>query len=211
MFSEEVILKHTLETTQIGYWDWDIQNCRKHVSPQFQSMFGYNCHELYTEGVWREVLHPDDLSRLTQAYEQHVASRGEYPFRVQARYYHCNGSLLWMQCQGRVIAWDEAGRPLRMVGSHVDITARLRAEEALDKRNQQLADYAFLNAHKVRGPLARILGLADVLPLAGSRAEEEKYLQLIVASARELDTVIRTAAVTLGALSTLGNGVELPQ
>lgn len=211
MFSEEVILRYTLETTQIGYWDWDIQNCRKYVSSQFQSLFGFNCRELYTEGIWQEALHPDDLPRIVRAYEQHVASRGEYSFQVQARYYHRNGSLLWMQCQGKVIAWDEAGLPLRMVGSHVDVTARKRAEEALEKRNQQLADYAFLNAHKVRGPLARILGLADVLLLADSRTEEEEYLQLMVASARELDTVIRTAAVTLGSLSALSNGIELPQ
>ena len=68
---------------------------------------------------------------------------------------------------------------------------------ALEERNRQLADFAFLNAHKMRGPLARILGLVDVLKYTDSREQEKEYLQHIVQSAQELDQVIRTAASTL--------------
>ncbi len=100
--------------------------------------------------------------------------------------------------------------------AHVDVTARQQAAEelkryqtALAERNRQLADFAFMNAHKMRGPLARILGLAEVLPLAHSRAEEEKYLRLIVESAQELDGAIKTAASALGTLNRTENSFNL--
>ncbi len=105
---------------------------------------------------------------------------------------------------------------MRMVGSYIDVTAQQRAKEELKRyqselaeRNRQLADFAFLNAHKMRGPLARILGLADVLLLADSRAEEEEYLRLIVQSAQELDGAIKTAASALGTLNRAENDSNL--
>ncbi|MGB3852406.1 MAG: PAS domain-containing protein [Tunicatimonas sp.] len=216
MFNEETILKHALETTQIGYWDWDVQNNTTYLSPHFRLMLGYNSYKTNVRGIWLEALHPSDVQRVNLAYEHHLASRGAHPFRVEARYYHCSGSVMWLQCQGQVIAWDEAGHPLRMVGSYVDVTARQQAAEelkryqtALAERNRQLADFAFMNAHKMRGPLARILGLAEVLPLAHSRAEEEKYLRLIVESAQELDGAIKTAASALGTLNRTENSFNL--
>ena len=69
--------------------------------------------------------------------------------------------------------------------------------DALEERNRQLADFAFLNAHKMRGPLARILGLVDILRFTQSREQEREYLQHIIQSASELDQVIKTAANTL--------------
>jgi PAS domain S-box-containing protein len=216
MFSEEAILKHALETTQAGYWDWDVQSNQTYLSSHFRLILGYENYRTNIAGIWLEALHPGDVQRVNMAYEHHLASRGVHPFRVEARYYHCNGSVMWMRCQGQVIAWDEAGHPLRMVGSYVDITAQQRVKEelkryqtALAERNRQLADFAFLNAHKMRGPLARILGLAEVIPLAHSRAEEEEYIQLIVQSAQELDRAIKAAANSLGTLNRSENSFNL--
>ena len=138
MFSEETILKHALETTQIGYWDWDVQNNTTQLSPRFRLMLGYDSYKTDVTGIWLEALHPGDVQRVNLAYEHHLASRGVRPFRVKARYYHCKGSVMWMQCQGQVIAWDEAGHPLRMVGSHVDITKEQQATEALQRYQNAL-------------------------------------------------------------------------
>lgn len=215
MFSEEIILKYALETTQVGYWDWDIQNDQTYLSPHFQAMLGYERYEPNMAEIWLEALHPDDCQGVIKAYERHLTSRGKHPFQVRARYYHQNGSIVWMQCQGKVVAWDEVNNPLRVVGSHIDITTQQQTENelkqcqtaleamiieqatALEERNRQLADFAFLNSHKMRGPLARILGLVDVLKLADSRDQEVECLRFIVQSAEELDQAFRAAAHAL--------------
>ncbi len=96
---------------------------------------------------------------------------------------------------GYVLEWRNTRYMLeRMVREQTD---------TLEKRNRQLAEFAFLNAHKMRGPLARILGLVEVFPLTNSRAEEKECLQFIAQSAMELDAAIKNAASTLGAFNAL--------
>ncbi len=62
---------------------------------------------------------------------------------------------------------------------------------ALEKQNQQLIQYAFINAHKLRAPVARILGLAN-LAATISPDERQKILDLLKESAFELDEVTRS-------------------
>ena len=129
MFSEDEILRHVLETTQAGYWDWDIQQGTEYLSPRFKKIFGYEAHELTDDpNTWSKIVHPDDSPLVDAAYERHIASKGTVPFQIEARYYHKNGSVIWVQSQGKVIAWDDAGNPLRFVGSYIDITAQKQAE-----------------------------------------------------------------------------------
>ena len=132
MFSEDEIVRHVLEATQVGYWDRDIQRGTEYLSPRLKEMFGYQEYELDNDpGTWSEIVHPDDGPLVDAAYERHVASKGAIPFRIEARYYHKNGSVVWVQCQGKVVKWDQAGNPLRFVGSHLDITAQKQAEAEL--------------------------------------------------------------------------------
>ncbi len=60
----------------------------------------------------------------------------------------------------------------------------------LEKQNNQLIEYAFFNSHKVRGPLARVLGLVELLKNTDNKKEKALYLDKLDESARELDTVI---------------------
>ncbi|WKN43900.1 PAS domain-containing protein [Tunicatimonas pelagia] len=67
----------------------------------------------------------------------------------------------------------------------------------LHQRNNQLAKYAFLNAHKIRGPLARVLGSSYALEYAKNEGERQKFIHSVAKSAQELDTVIHKMAETL--------------
>jgi len=78
-------------------------------------------------------------------------------------------------------------------------------EELVEKRTQKiieqngrLLEYAFFNAHKVRGPLARILGLVKVTKLLKEKKEDkEQYFDLIEESAIELDNVVKEINIIL--------------
>lgn len=62
----------------------------------------------------------------------------------------------------------------------------------LERQNRQLVEYAFINAHKVRGPLARVMGLANLLSLTAKDEEQRKLLSLLEDAAVELDHVTRS-------------------
>jgi PAS domain S-box-containing protein len=129
---ERRILKEILEATLAGYWDWDVRAGREYLSPTYKRMFGYAEDELADRpGIWKELIFPEDLPLVRETFRRHVASRGEVPYYNEVRYRHKNGSTVWVISTGKVIAWDEAGKPLRMVGCLVDITASKQAEQEL--------------------------------------------------------------------------------
>ncbi|HAA16758.1 MAG TPA: hypothetical protein DCE41_35625 [Cytophagales bacterium] len=79
---------------------------------------------------------------------------------------------------------------------HININLELMVQESTAKlkgRNEQLQEYAYMNAHKVRGPLARLLGLITILqdPKLHSRNEADLLLEQVYRSAEELDEVIK--------------------
>ncbi len=56
----------------------------------------------------------------------------------EARMKHKNGNWVWVLDRGKTFEWDEDGKPVRMAGTHLDITERKRAEEALRQAHEEL-------------------------------------------------------------------------
>lgn len=125
------IYRTILEDTLAGYWDWDIAAGTEYISPSLKSMFGYKDHELENSpDTWNELIYHEDIEMIRSCYKEHISSRGKEPYRYEARYKHKNGDIVWVLCTGRVIEWD-GDLPLRMVGSHVDITRQKNTEQEL--------------------------------------------------------------------------------
>jgi signal transduction histidine kinase len=65
------------------------------------------------------------------------------------------------------------------------------ANQQLIQHNSQLEQFAFIAAHNLRAPLARILGLSNIIDLSTDAADRENSLKKLVASTRDMDSVIR--------------------
>ncbi|MCD6259312.1 MAG: response regulator [Helicobacteraceae bacterium] len=132
-----------LENTVGGYWDWDLVNNTEYLSPTFKKMFGYEDHEMQNAPEsWMKIIFKEDLEKTLKLFDLHVKSRGEVPFIGEVRYHHKNGSTVWVVCSGTVVEWDTNGKPLRMLGSHVDITQRKVIEQNLRESEQRFSDVA---------------------------------------------------------------------
>lgn len=121
-----------------GIWDWDLATDAVWYSPGWQTMLGFSPGEVPPHlDFWCSRVHPEDLPLAQAALQAHFS--GERPFyecehRVRAK----SGEWLWILDRGRVVAWDAEGRPRRMIGTHVDVTARKRVEEELAESRLQL-------------------------------------------------------------------------
>jgi len=116
-----------------------IQEGTEYLSPTFKHMFGYEDSELPNNPEsWQTLIFPEDLPGVFEVFNKHVASRGASPYYNEVRYRHKNGSTVWVICTGKVIEWDAQGQAVRMVGCHVDITARKQAEAALQQAYGEL-------------------------------------------------------------------------
>ena len=123
IFKMKEILELTLELSTDGYWDWDITTNYEYLSPAFKKQLGYEVDEMENSPEsWMTLIHPDDLVVTLKQFDDHVKTRGEKPYRSSARYTHKDGHEIIILCRGSVIEWDKDNKPLRMVGTHIDIT-----------------------------------------------------------------------------------------
>jgi PAS domain S-box-containing protein len=120
-----------------GLWDWDVPTGRVFYSPRWKEMLGYRADELEHQfKTWERLVHPDDLAPTLQGVAEHLAGRAEQ-FQNEFRMRHKEGR--WVHILSRaIIVRDAAGQPVRLVGTHVDITG-LRQTEARLAEAQSIA------------------------------------------------------------------------
>lgn len=131
-------LELALRAANQGIYDLDLRTGDAVVSPEYARMLGYEPASFReTNAAWIERLHVDDRARVQQTYGDYIAGRlAEY--RVEFRQRTAGGDWLWILSLGQVVERDGAGRPLRMLGTHTDITVRKDAEAELQRSNEEL-------------------------------------------------------------------------
>jgi PAS domain S-box-containing protein len=138
-------LRLALKAANQGLYDADFRTGEVTVSPEYASMLGYDPETFrLTVDSWTEMLHPEDRDTVIgkfRAYCRGDAEAYSLVFRQRTR----SGAYRWIYSTGKIVAWDEEGKPVRMVGTHTDITARKEIEEALRdseyflRRSQEVA------------------------------------------------------------------------
>ncbi len=114
-----------------GVWDWNLVSNEAFFDERYYIMAGYAPSEFPQHfAAWAEHVHPDDLPHCDAAIKAYLAGQSER-FDIEFRFKHKDGSWIWIQGRGRIVGRDENGSPLRMIGTHTDITERKQAEMAL--------------------------------------------------------------------------------
>jgi PAS domain S-box-containing protein len=147
-----------IEATQIGIWDWNLLTGEILVNDRFHGLLGYAPGEVPPLRMeWlRDRTHPDDVEPVTQAMRRHFARETEV-YEAEFRMQHRQGGWVWMQDRGRVRERTRSGKPLRMVGTRLDVSARKLAEQALRDSEGRLLG---LNARLEEQVAARTVELA---------------------------------------------------
>ena len=138
----ELRWRFALESTNQGVWDWDLETDAIFFSPAWVTLFGYQPGEVdASAAMWREVAEPEDFAASGKALRAYL--RGETPtYDVLVRARAKDKSERWIQSRGRIVDWDENGKPIRVIGTHQDVTeARLR-EQALRESDERLRGIA---------------------------------------------------------------------
>src|SRR5262245_1135542 len=124
--------------SNIAYWDFDVTKMLARRSEQWFIMTGWSPEEWYAESQpWYKRIHPEDERQIEPILRRHLeghSDRLELEYRVLC----ANGAWRWMCDRGRVVERDATGRPLRVIGTSIDIDARKRAEQHLATSNERL-------------------------------------------------------------------------
>ncbi len=130
-------LDMAIEGTNAGYWDWNIQTGELTINERWAAITGHTIANLQPINIdlWTRLCHPDDLVKSNSLLEKHLAGTSEY-YECETRMRHKDGHWVWVLDRGKVFEWDKKGKPLRMVGSHQDITDKKKAEENLESERK---------------------------------------------------------------------------
>lgn len=126
--------------TQTGIWDWDLQTNRMYYSSLWKATLGYEEAEISdSPGEWESRLHPEDQARIMALVDDYLSGRIA-SYELEHRLRHKDGTYRWIHTVA-VLQRDADGLPRRMTGSHVDITTRKQAEQALAQSESTLRSF----------------------------------------------------------------------
>jgi PAS domain S-box-containing protein len=130
-------LRHALGVSELGFWDWDLEEDEVYVSKQSHALLGYDYGELPTSGEgWVELLHPDDKGSVRRRLEALRDGEDEV-LDVEARFVDKNGGWRWLRCRGRVVDRTDDGGARRLVGTHACLSRQKEIEEALRRSEER--------------------------------------------------------------------------
>jgi PAS domain S-box-containing protein len=129
-------LSLALDASSMGIWDWDLlTNCIT-WSESHEQLFGLEPGSFDgTDAAFKACLHPQDREAFKEAVNHAIQQRTS--FHHEYRIIWPDGSLHWIEAKGRAF-YNEAGQPVRMTGTVIDICDRKLAEAALRTAKQEL-------------------------------------------------------------------------
>jgi diguanylate cyclase (GGDEF)-like protein/PAS domain S-box-containing protein len=197
--ASEEQLSSAVAGSGVGLWDWRPQTGEETFSERWAEIIGYTLAELSPTSVetWRRLRHPEDLQRADLLLEEHFSGQSGI-YACEGRMRHKDGHWVWVLDQGKVSERDADGRPLRMIGTALDISERKQAEEALAGLNDELTAEAAALA-EANAMITRIAA-TDVLTGLANRRHFHESLERAVSLARRHSTPLALVSLDLDGL-----------
>jgi diguanylate cyclase (GGDEF)-like protein/PAS domain S-box-containing protein len=177
LHDREEQLRLALEGADLGFWDWDIEAGKVVRNERWANMLGYTHEEImHTTQQWTDFIHPEDRQAAWQSIHEVIEGRS-LAHKIEYRMLHKDGSIRWILDQAKVVQRDEEGKPVRMSGTHTDITERKQIEEVISessRRFKQILDnlFTYVSLLDVNGVVQEV----NKAPLARSGYRREDVI-----------------------------------
>ena len=186
-----------LEASTKGVWDLDLITNKVFYSSQSMKMLQFgDCDVIDSHDKWDDRIHPDDRGDYEDAIRQHL--NNETPFYENCkRMIAMDGSCKWILSRGKVIERDADGTPLRLIGTHTDITLQKQREEQLRKtmdiiseQNSRLLNFAHIVSHNLRSHAGNFNMLLQIMEVeGGSICDTDSFAHLKSTSKALTETI----------------------
>ena len=187
------------EATHDAIWDWNIMENTLYWGAGFKDLFGYQIEKITpTLESWTNHIHPEDRESVLQNIYGALERLDQSNWIAEYRYQRHDGTFADVIDRGIVIR-DENRNAIRMVGAMNDITERKNFEisrsnylKKIELQNEKLRNIAWTQSHIVRAPLARMLGIMNIIEDNDNSQEDNQiWLKHLRESADELDEIIK--------------------
>jgi PAS domain S-box-containing protein len=198
LHASEQRLELALRGADLGLWDLDMRTNALVVNQRWAEMIGYALDELpQNDTFWLSLIHPDDRANVQHMSDEHLQGRQplyEVEYRLRAK----GGGWRWILSRGRVVERAEDGTPLRMTGTHLDITERkMSQQQAMEvelerERMQVLLGFVRDTSHEFRTPLSIINTKLYLLERVTDPTQRSAYIRGIQAQVENIVTLLES-------------------
>ncbi|WP_442796123.1 PAS domain-containing protein [Pelobium manganitolerans] len=209
---ELFLVEHAQKLANFGNWFWDIKKDSVRWSDVLYSIYGLNKQNFKaTFSGYLERLHPDDKSRIRSIISDALAQQKDVHF--EERIIRPSGEIRHLKSWG-FVKTNDIGEPVKMIGACIDITESKLIEQSLkesqntlklliarqhryieliEKQSERLNEISYIQSHVVRAPLAKIMGLVDLLVNHDNGKDDKTELfQYLSNASLEFDEVIQS-------------------
>jgi two-component system cell cycle sensor histidine kinase/response regulator CckA len=134
--AHEERLRTAMEATEQGWFDLNVQTGEISVSAEYLRISGYEPKEFSMNlDSWIDAIHPEDRSAVWEAYQEclNAKSRIVIEYRLKAR----SGEWKWIRSIGKIVRFDSENRPLKMIGTHTDIS-RIKQAQSAQRESEEI-------------------------------------------------------------------------
>ncbi|WP_348798973.1 PAS domain-containing sensor histidine kinase [Flavobacterium adhaerens] len=157
-----------VQASDRGVWDWDLITNKVYYSSESMKILELTESDLVAAPEeWDERVHPDDREEYYGNINLHFENK--IPFYETCHRVLCSGRYKWILDRGKVIERDDTGKPLRIVGTHTDISEQKKKEldlsqmlEIVNTQNNKLLNFAHIVSHNLRTHSGNIKSLLDL-------------------------------------------------
>ncbi|MFV0604795.1 MAG: response regulator [Niabella sp.] len=189
--------RETLERLGDNVWEYDYRTNETYFSSTNNELLGFTNDEIINnKDFWLSRIYKEDSSILEENEKNYLDKKIDSHV-LEYRMIHKNGSIRWVLDRGIAMEKDENGVPVRLTGTHTDITTQKQLEHELRQARQNAESLAKMNkkllanmSHEIRTPMNAIMGMARQLGKTNLNDEQQSFLDTIHSATDNLLNII---------------------
>ncbi|NER18996.1 PAS domain-containing sensor histidine kinase [Spongiivirga citrea] len=215
LYESKQRLQLAMESTKDGLWDWNVKTDKVFYSNESKALLGYQPDELKnTSDDWNSKVHPEDRASYYDDMHNHFDGKTPYYFN-EHRILCKDGHYKWILDRGKVIEWDSSGNPLRVIGTHSDISLQKQREleartkiDIIEDQNNRLTNFAHIVSHNLRSHSGNFEMLLDLVDEADSSEEKLEMVNHLKKVSESLSETIAHLNKVVSIQTNLNKGLE---
>ena len=159
-----------MEASTKGVWDLNLKTNEVFYSAQSMKMLGFEQEDsIDTHNKWDDRIHPEDKINYLNEIQLHLDNKTPF-YENSKRMLTKEEKYKWILSRGKVIEWDEIGNPVRLIGTHTDISGIMEKEgemsktlEIMSEQNSRLLNFAHIVSHNLSSHSGNFKMLLDII------------------------------------------------